>query len=297
MPLDILVPFWGDPELLMKTLRSVQDQDADDWVLTVVDDAYPDESVGARVKALADDRIRYVRNDVNLGITDNYRRCLQLATQDRVTFLGCDDLLHPGYVRAVLAAHRAFPDVEVIQPGVEIVDENDALSHPLTDTVKRLLTPRANSPRVLGGEALAKSLLRGNWLYWPAMAFRRETLLGHDFLDGFPIIQDLALVLDIVFDGGRLLLLPDVVFSYRRHSASASSTTALDGSRFRGEEEYFKIAARKARALGWRGAERAARAHLTSRAYAITLLPQVVRAGRKANARALLGHALSPSRI
>ncbi len=104
-------------------------------------------------------------------------------------------------------------------------------------------------------------------------------------------------MLDIVLDGGTLLLLPETVFAYRRHSASASSTTALDGSRFRGEEEYFAIAARQARARGWTRAERAARAHLTSRAYAATLLPRAVRAGGMANARTLLSHAFSASRI
>ena len=42
MPLDIFVPFWGDPAMLRETVESVLAQSNDQWLLTVVDDAYPD---------------------------------------------------------------------------------------------------------------------------------------------------------------------------------------------------------------------------------------------------------------
>ena len=87
--LDILVPFWGDPALLRRTIDSVLAQTSPDWRLTVVDDAYPDESVPAYFASLTDGRIRYVRNETNVGITENYRRCLALAEADFVVFMGC----------------------------------------------------------------------------------------------------------------------------------------------------------------------------------------------------------------
>jgi glycosyltransferase involved in cell wall biosynthesis len=288
MPLDIFVPFWGDPALLRETVRSVQAQTDDDWILTVVDDAYPDPSVAEYFAALDDPRITYLRNETNVGITDNYRRCVELGTQELIVLLGCDDVLLPDYVRTVLDAHRRFPQADMIQPGVRVIDEHGTVVSTLADSVKqRVAMPRADRPRLLGGEELAVSLLRANWLYWPSIVFRRDAIRAAGFRDGYPIIQDLALEIDILCAGGSLLLVPDVCFHYRRHSGSASSSTAVDGSRFDGERRYFAEAAEQVSALGWRRAARAARWHLTSRAHALTLLPRVV-AGRDSDAAKVL---------
>jgi glycosyltransferase involved in cell wall biosynthesis len=295
MPLDILVPFWGDPALLRETVASVLAQRSDDWLLTVVDDAYPDESVGEWFAALDDPRVTYRRKAVNEGITENYRTCVSLATQDLMMILGCDDVLAPDYVDVVLRAHLAFPDAAVIQPGVEVIDEHSEVVRPLADRIKQqVVRPRTRVPRLLLGEELATSLLHGDWLYWPSLAFRRDVLTATEFRDGMPLIQDLAIVMDIVTSGGSLLLEPTVCFRYRRHRASASSASLLDGRRFAGERAYFRFAAGQARALGWHRAERAARLHWTSRLHALTLLPQGARAGRGA-VGTLVRHAFGSS--
>jgi len=279
MSLDILVPFWGDPEMLKTTVRSVLDQTSDDWLLTVVDDAYPDASVAEYFATIDDPRVTYVRNGANVGITENFRRCVELATQDRVVLVGCDDALLPRYVEVVLEADRLFPEVAVIQPGVQVIDEHGTVVRTLVDDVKQRLTrPRGRGRRVVQGERLAASLLRADWLYWPSLAIRRDALVRAGFRDGLAIIQDLAIVIDVVAAGGALLLEPEVCFSYRRHTASASSAKLLDGSRFVGELEYFTLAARQMDALGWRRAARAARHHVTSRLHALTLLPRALAA-------------------
>jgi len=294
--LDILVPFWGDPELLRETVRSVLAQGNPDWLLTVVDDAYPDPSVAQWFAALDDERVRYVRHETNLGITDNYRSCLALATQDVMVFLGCDDLLLPGYVDVVLAAHRRFPEAAVIQPGVRVVDGHGQVVRTLADEVKQRLVrpPRGSSDGavLLGGEALVTSLLHGDWLYWPSLVFRTHALREVDFRDGFPVTQDLALVIDLVCRGEQLVFEPMVCFHYRRHRASASSTALVDGTRFAAERAYFALAARQCRELGWSRAARAARWRVTSRLHALTLAPGAMAARRWSGLPVLGRHVL-----
>ncbi len=278
MPLDILVPYWGDPGLMRRTVESVLAQTSDDWRLTVVDDAYPDRQVTDWLAGMDDPRVRSVRHEANLGITENYRHCLALATQDLVVFLGCDDLLLPRYVEVMLAAHRRYPEAVMVQPGVRVVDDTDAPAAGLVDAVKqRLLRPRVTAPTLLSGEALAVSLLRGNWLYWPSLAFRREAVAAVGFRDELPIIQDFALEIDLVCRGGALVVEPTVCFLYRRHSSSASATTLADGTRFADERTYYGLAARQMAERGWPRAERAAKARITSRAHGLALVPGVVR--------------------
>lgn len=294
MALDILVPYWGDPALMRQTVESVLAQRNPDWRLTVVDDAYPDRTISDWLTGMDDPRIVSVRNEHNLGITANYRSCLSLATQDLVVFMGCDDVLLPSYVDVVLAAQRAFPTASMIQPGVRVVDETGADAATLVDVVKqRVLRPRASRPVLLAGEALATSLLHGNWLYWPSLVLHRQDVLDIGFRDELPIIQDFALELDLVRRGAALVLDPTVCFLYRRHSSSASATTLVDGTRFADERTYYALAAEQMRDTGWQRAERAARARLTSRAHAFSLLPRAVAGRRWEAARALGRHVVA----
>ncbi len=100
--------------------------------------------------------------------------------------------------------------------------------------------PQVDGRRLLSGEALAASLLHGNWLYWPSLVFRRDELARFEFRDGLPIIQDLALVVDMVHAGCSLLVDDTVCFSYRRHVGSASSATIASGARFRDGPAVFR---------------------------------------------------------
>ena len=75
------------------------------------------------------------------------------------------------------------------------------------------------------------------------------------FRADLPTILDLALVLDLVAGGSRLVVDPAVCFSYRRHEQSASSQGLQTGDRFAEDRDYFAEAARRMHDLGW---ERAA---------------------------------------
>src|SRR5690606_18272252 len=106
------------------------------------------------------------------------------------------------FVEVVLGAVRAFPSADIVQPGVDVVDEDGRKVSTLVDTVKRSVTmPRSSGPRLVSGEQLAASLLRADWMYWPSLVFRRERLVATPFRDGFPLIQDLAVVIDMVMQG------------------------------------------------------------------------------------------------
>ncbi|RYB95252.1 glycosyltransferase [Nocardioides oleivorans] len=282
--LQVFVPFWGDPGLLYATVDSVRAQTDGAWTLTVVDDCYPDPSVALHFAEEADERITYVRNETNLGITGNFERCRRLASEDLVMFLGCDDLLHPSFVeraRTVMAAH---PDAAFLQMGVRVIDESGAESMPVGDRIKALLRPRSGSTVEISGEDLAVSLLRGNWLYWPSLVFRRTWLPQRPFREDLPIILDLAFIMDVVRAGGALVLDSHVAFSYRRHSESLSSAAALDGTRFADDRRYFREIGQELTADGWPRAARAARHRWISRLHGLTLVPDAMRSPDRSTA-------------
>jgi len=293
--IQFLLPFYGEPALLRQAVDSVLSLDDPNWVLTVVDDCYPDETVGPYLESLGDPRLRYVRNTRNLGAMGNTYRCLELAEHEFFTLLNADDLVHPNYLTVVRRAFRDFPDAALVQPGVRVVDQDGSPVRSLADIVKRLIAPGPRDRQVLGGEALVASLLLGNWTYHPSLCWRRSAVEGiaHRQLAA---VHDLALIVDVVRAGGSLVVEPTVCFTYRRHLASDSSVAAAQGSRFVQERQYFSEITSELVAQGWPKAARSGRVHLTSRLHALKMVPAALRTSQRGPAmRWLLRHALGPS--
>lgn len=291
--LHVLIPYWGEPALLDDTMATVLSQTDPRWRVTIVDDCYPDPTARETYTDHPDPRVEYVRNEVNLGLAGNFEKCRTLATGTRAVFLGCDDLLHDDFVATVWRHHAAHPDVEIIQVGVRVIDASGQPSMGLADRVKSLIRPKVSGPTVFGGEHLAASLLRGNWLYWPSLVFRVDALAHRSFRADLPIILDLALIMDAVAAGNRLLLAPEICFDYRRHDESASSVSLLQGNRLADERRWFGEAAATLSAHGWPRAARAARTHWTSRLHALSLFPAAVRSRSRLAVSRVLRHVLA----
>lgn len=275
--LDIVMPYYGDVALMQAAVRSVLAQDTDGWHLTVLDDCMPDDEPRRWATGLADPRLTYLRNERNLGANANYRRVLELAEASHVVVMGADDVMLPHYVATVRRTLEAFPEADVVQPGVAVIDGTGEPVTPLVDRVKTLTRPDAGTAALHRGEAVAAGLLRGNWTYFPSLCWRRDTVRGIGFRPGLDVVQDLALLLDVLMAGGSLLVAPEVAFHYRRHRGSDSSLRAASGSRFAEERAFYRTVADELDALGWSRAARAARLHLTSRLHAASVVPQAVR--------------------
>jgi glycosyltransferase involved in cell wall biosynthesis len=109
----ILLPTRNGASLLEGCVRSVLDQDYEDFELVISDNA-SDDGAGEILAGFASDpRVRLLRQDEPIGVTDNWNACLAASTSERLTLIGDDDLLLPGYferVDAVLERHDN-PDV------------------------------------------------------------------------------------------------------------------------------------------------------------------------------------------
>ncbi|GAA2021657.1 hypothetical protein GCM10009839_18510 [Catenulispora yoronensis] len=297
---DVLMPYYGDVGMMQEAVGSVLAQDDPNWRLTVVDDGTEPgvpEWFAELTAAHGADKIRYQRNETNLGITENFQKCLTLASHPLVTMVGSDDRMLPNYIGTVRALMHAFPQVSLAQPGVEIIDEHGEITEPWVDKIKsRVYAPRVHGAAVLGGESLAVSLLRGNWMYFPAICWRTEVITEVGFNPALRVVQDLALTLEWVRAGAQIVVSDTACFQYRRHAVSVSSERAFAGTRFTEERAFFLDEAAKMDDLGWRKAARAARLHLSSRIHAATLLPSAMRHGNASGMRTLAGYAFGPAR-
>lgn len=286
-----MLPFYGRFDHFRSAVESVRAQTDSGWTLTIVDDLYPDVAPGEWVKSLMEPRIRYIRNEQNLGVSKNYLKCVDMMSDEFSVLFGCDDLMLPGYVARAKELITEFPDASVIQPGVQVINGDGVPYLPLVDRLKDHYRFAGTGPREYSGESLAVSLLRGNWTYFPSLLWRVDLLRNYGFHASLTVVQDLKMLLDITADGGSLVLDDHVVFQYRRHQGSVSSSTAADGSRFWQERELFDNQAQRFAAMGWKRAAKAAHWHLSSKLNALTRLPLAIGQRDGRGVRALLTHA------
>jgi len=284
------MPFYGRFDHFKAAVESVLAQTDPDWRLVIVDDVYPDLAPGEWAKSLGDPRVTYIRNEQNLRPSKNYRKCVSVMQTEFAVLMGCDDIMLPNYVRRVHELIEQFPDADIVQPGVQVIDGEGTVYRPLGDRVKALYRLRGTGARRYAGERLATSLLRGNWTYFPSLVWRVEQLKQHGFRVDLDVVQDLAMLLDITLAGGSLVLDDEICFSYRRHAASVSAVTGPDGTKFAQERELFHEFDRRCSQRGWKRAARAARNHFTSRLSAATELPAAIRARNSSGRRSLLRH-------
>ena len=273
----MLIPAYGPSPFLSEAIGSVLDAADDAIRVTVVDDGTPGEDV-RRVADGFGSRLEYLRLPTNRGVA--------ASVGDYTVLMGSDDVMEPWYFDEIRSLADQYDRPAMILPKVTVIDSAGLPVTPLADRVKGWLSPRGGR-QLLEGEALATRLLLGDWLYFPAIAWRTDVLQRHPFRPDLDTALDLDLLLRVVFAGERLAWSPRRSFRYRRHDSSASSVTALEGARFEEENDVYRWSAEEARARGWRVARRAAQLHPTSRLHVqVTRLKRLQRAGARGSVRA-----------
>lgn len=267
-------------------------------LVTVIDDHSPLPPKGFERPAPGDaerlGRVDYRRNASTLGVAGNAYQALAVyglpGTADFVCLPGHDDYLLPGYTDEIIRLFARHPGAVIAQPGVRLVDDlGRAASPSIGDRMKRWLRPGCGE---LGGEAAAALLMTGNFLYTPALAYRR-TALRHVRRCDIPAVHDLATVVDILMQGGAIAFGGLPCFAYRRHRGSDSATRARDIVRITEEQRYFGRIATVFDDIGWHRAARAARCHVTARAHALVSAVANAKSGRLATAYRLTRRALT----
>jgi glycosyltransferase involved in cell wall biosynthesis len=113
MRFSALLPTRNRLEYLRFAVDSVLRQDDPDWELVISDNDSEDDIAGY-VASLGDERVRYVRTDAFVPVTENWNNALRHSTGDYVVMLGDDDALLPGYFSAMRRHIERFDGPEAI---------------------------------------------------------------------------------------------------------------------------------------------------------------------------------------
>lgn len=101
---SILLPTYKGAAVVGETLRSILFQSFDNYEIIVHEDA-SDDNIEEVIGQLGDDRIKFFRNEKNVGYPKNLEMAMSKSTGDIIYLMGQDDILG---MDALLNTYRAF---------------------------------------------------------------------------------------------------------------------------------------------------------------------------------------------
>ena len=112
-------------QFLKEAIASILSQTYQNFELVIVDDASP-EDLKSIVNIFSDTRIRYYRNEKNIGGTDlvkQWNHCLTFATGDYVILAADDDVYDKEFLAEATRLFQKYPDVPLLRAWTQSIDE------------------------------------------------------------------------------------------------------------------------------------------------------------------------------
>jgi glycosyltransferase involved in cell wall biosynthesis len=147
---SIGVPICNEGPYLRAALDGLLAQDYPNVEILIMDNASEDETESiCRAYAARDRRIRYVRNETNVGALENFNRAFQLGAGPYFMWASGHDLRTPGSIAKCVEVMERNPDVVLCYPEIAHVDAEGKVTevrsdfqtsfHPRVDKIGRLM--------------------------------------------------------------------------------------------------------------------------------------------------------------
>src|SRR5262249_19075696 len=153
--------------LLPECVSSILSQTYDDFELLVMDDCSPDNTAEV-AKSFGDPRVKYIRNQRNLGVLGNENEGVRLSRGKYVWIISADDYLRRPYIT---------------QRYVELMEKNPRVGYAFCSGVSvrngremevLSYSKYRDQDEIVHGHALLRDLLYGNFVLAASVMVRRE---------------------------------------------------------------------------------------------------------------------------
>jgi len=108
--ITVAIPTYNRVKYLPQAVQSVLDQTFKDFELLIVDNASTDETADI-VRSFKDKRIVYHQNEQNIGMINNWNRCIDFSKGKYLIILGDDDKLYPNFLEESYKTHKLYPNL------------------------------------------------------------------------------------------------------------------------------------------------------------------------------------------
>lgn len=206
---SIGLPVYNGENFLSEEIDSILKQSFTDFELIIFDNASTDNTENiCRKYALNDKRIRYFRNETNLGAARNYNLTFELATGEYFKWAAHDDVLEPEYLKRCVEVLDKNPDVILCQTEVKIIDMKSSF---VGFYKNPLLKIDSTSPQERFG-----NMILSDHACFEIFGLIRSDILRKTNLHGNHLGADRNLLAELTLFG-RLYRHPEYLFNIREH--------------------------------------------------------------------------------
>jgi len=220
---SIGLPVYNGARYLEQALQSILNQTFRNFELIISDNASTDatESICRRY-ADVDNRIRYYRNERNLGAAANYNLVIHLARGRYFRHAAHDDVLAPTNIERCAAVLNEWPDVVLAYPRMIMIDAAGAQIETREHSLE------LGDPRPSARFAKYAYQCDEGSMCDPVFGLFRMSALRETNLLGAYIAADMILLGEIALRG-RIVEIPEYLFFERYHAeGSVLSNPSLD---------------------------------------------------------------------
>lgn len=227
--ISVIIPNFNYGHLIATAIDSVLSQSLLPDEVIVIDDASTDNSL--EVISLYVDKIKFLKNEINLGVVDTFNKAVNESTGDLILILGADNYLHPEALRDLSKVFYEDGEIGVVYYDFVIFDK---LANLLAEKLK--LTPFAfsktgNYPLYLSNFSNIKDSERDykkikNNIHGSSMFSREAFQRVEGYKKEYP--EDQSLWKRILQAGFKARKLDFPYLYYRQHSVSQVNTALSD---------------------------------------------------------------------
>lgn len=212
------IPVRNGERFLGRALESILAQDFDDFEVIVCDNASTD-GTGELVRGFVqrDPRVRYTRNEENIGQIENFNRVYELSRGEFFRWMGADDWLEPDFTSKCVAALKARQDAIGVTTQWRYVDDQNHVD------ILDVSGPRVDAPTASQRLHLVFSIFhsRQQILFDPIYSLIRRDALERTEMLSISRWTDRLLAVELCIQGSFCHL--DEVLSARRNSRDPRS--------------------------------------------------------------------------
>lgn len=207
--ISLALPVYNGERFVAGAIRSILSQDYRDFELIVTDNASNDKTADiCREFAAADTRIRYVRNERNLGAGPNFNLGLHLSTGEYFKWCSSDDLLSPNFIGTCLRVLETNPHVALVYGTTESIDDD---GNPIPLVGSTMPSVEDENP----ARRFQKLIKQVGTCYEVFGMFRRQQLMQSSLHQPY-YGSDSALLIEMSLFG-TFVHVPGIVFYNREH--------------------------------------------------------------------------------
>lgn len=209
--ISVLMPVYNtEPAHLRAAIESILSQTCSDFEFIILDDASSDIELRRIILSYTDQRIIFVSNDVNMGISAGRNRLLDMARGEYIAPMDHDDISLPDRLAKEAAFLDEHAEVGIVGSAIKLIPQNKLRYFPAEH------------------ESIEMRLLHGAMFAHPASMLRRSVLLEHGirYDPRYTPAEDYALWCACI-GKTRFANLQEPLLHYRVHSANASSRQSL----------------------------------------------------------------------